>query len=223
MYRSLLSVLTLAAVANGATHSVSVGQEGALSFNPDSLTADVGDLIEFHFFSGSGGHSVVSSTFASPCVAETGAFFSGYIPGNDQGTTTFVVNVTSTDPIWFFCSLSTHCIGGMSGVVNPPAGQSIADYQSAAQNVKAASAPAATGGGFLTTIAPGSASTSAGGASPTTGSTSTPTTTSVSTTTPTSGGSSGGAYGGKSAATQKTLPITLGLCAIMGGLVALLA
>ncbi len=44
MYRSLLSVLTLAAVANGATHSVSVGQEGALNFNPDSLTADVGDL-----------------------------------------------------------------------------------------------------------------------------------------------------------------------------------
>ncbi len=53
--------------------------------DPNRATLIAVDRIEFHFFSGSGGHSVVSSTFESPCVAETGAFFSGYIPGNDQG------------------------------------------------------------------------------------------------------------------------------------------
>lgn len=227
MYRFLASVLTIAAVANGAVHEILVGKGGATTFNPDSLTAAVGDQLEFHFFSGSGGHSVVQSNFQSPCVAESGAFFSGYIPGNSAGDTTFVVNVTSTDPIWFFCSFLNHCIIGMSGVVNPPAGQSIADYQKAAQNVAAASAPASTGGGVLTTIATGSPSTTAPSSSATTtaGSTTTGSTSSTTTTgaaTTTTSATSGGVYG-KSAASRKAMPIALGLCFIMGGLVALMA
>ena len=66
--------------------------------------------------------------------------------------TTFVVNVTSTDPIWFYCSLSSHCQSGMAGVVNPPSGQSITDYTNAAMSVKRASAPASVTGGVLTSI-----------------------------------------------------------------------
>lgn len=66
--------------------------------------------------------------------------------------TTFVVNVTSTDPIWFYCSLSSHCQSGMAGVVNPPAGESITDYQNAAMSVKRASALASVTGGILTSI-----------------------------------------------------------------------
>lgn len=55
--------------------------------------------LEFHFYSGSGGHSVVSSTFATPCIPGEDAFFSGYIPGSSTGDMTFVVEVNSTDPI----------------------------------------------------------------------------------------------------------------------------
>jgi hypothetical protein len=46
--------------------------------------------LEFHFYSGSGGHSVVSSSFDSPCVPNTGGFFSGYIPGDDSGVSGFL-------------------------------------------------------------------------------------------------------------------------------------
>ncbi len=73
--------------------------------------------------------------------------------------TTFVVNVTSTDPVWFYCSLSAHCQSGMAGVVNPPAGESITDYTNAAMSVKRASALASVTGGILTSINEGTEST----------------------------------------------------------------
>jgi len=39
--------------------------------------------LEFRFYPG--GHSVVSGSFDTPCVPNTGAFFSGYIDGSDSG------------------------------------------------------------------------------------------------------------------------------------------
>jgi hypothetical protein len=65
---------------------------------------------------------------------------------------TFVVNVTSTDPIWFYCSLASHCQEGMVGVVNPPSGKSVADYMNAAASVTQASSPASLTGGTTTSI-----------------------------------------------------------------------
>jgi hypothetical protein len=41
--------------------------------------------LEFHFFSGTGVHSVVSSTFENPCVPVTNGFFSGYVTGSLTG------------------------------------------------------------------------------------------------------------------------------------------
>jgi plastocyanin len=44
MYQSLISLLALAAYVNAGTpHIIDVGEGGALSFSPDSLTAAVGD------------------------------------------------------------------------------------------------------------------------------------------------------------------------------------
>jgi len=164
MMRATLSFLALAASVAEATVSIAVGENGALKFDPDSVTAAVGDTLEFHFYSGSGGHSVVSSSFSTPCMPATDAFFSGYIPGSVSGDQTFVVTVNSTDPIWFYCSLATHCQAGMVGVVNPPAGQSVSDYAKAAQNIAQGSAPAAMQGGVLSTISPSAAmSTNTGG------------------------------------------------------------
>jgi hypothetical protein len=73
---------------------------------------------------------------------------------------TFVTTVNSTDPIWLYCSLGSHCQSGMVGVVNPPSGQSADDYAKAAQSVMEASAPAALQGGVLTTINHSAATTS---------------------------------------------------------------
>lgn len=72
-----------------------------------------------------------------------------------------MVNVTSTDPIWFYCSLSSHCQTGMAGVVNPPSGQTLSDYANAAMQVSRASAPASMTGGVLTSINEAAESTSA--------------------------------------------------------------
>lgn len=64
---------------------------------------------------------------------------------------TFIVTVNSTDPIWFYCSLDAHCIAGMVGVVNPPAGQTVSDYVEHAAGFRA-SAPSALQGGILTSL-----------------------------------------------------------------------
>lgn len=158
--RTTLSLLALAAGVSAATISIDVGEGGSLKFDPDSVTAAVGDTLEFHFYSGSGGHSVVSSSFSSPCQPETNSFFSGYVTGDGTGDMTFVTTVNSTDPIWFYCSLGFHCQSGMVGVVNPPSGQTVSDYAAAAQKVTEASAPASPQGGVVTSIAPGSPSSS---------------------------------------------------------------
>jgi len=150
--RTSFSVLALAASGSAATISIDVGKDGSLVFHPNSVTAAVGDSLEFHFYSDSGGHSVVSSAFSTPCLPATNAFFSGYIPGDESGDTTFIVPVNSTDPIWYYCSLQAHCQEGMVGVINPPSGKTAADYARAAGQVGVVSAPAALQGGVLTSI-----------------------------------------------------------------------
>jgi plastocyanin len=62
----------------GSIQTVTVGENG-LSFSPNSITAAVGSIIEFHFFAPT--HSVAQSSFSSPCAPLSGGtgFFSGTI------------------------------------------------------------------------------------------------------------------------------------------------
>ncbi|PMD65674.1 Cupredoxin [Hyaloscypha bicolor E] len=241
MHQSLISLLALAACVNAGTpHIIDVGKGGALTFSPDSLTAAVGDTLEFHFYSGSGGHSVASSTLESPCVPAPDAFFSGFQKADTTGDTTFVVNVTSTDPIWYYCSLSSHCQAGMVGVVNPPSGKTITDYTDAAKKVAQASSPATMAGGVLTSINEAAESTMVGTSSsaitgsggplqPATTTTSTGTSaTSVQTgvqASPTSSTSTGATPSPTKSEARKgsDLSILLGLSVVVGGLVVLMA
>ena len=62
--------------------SISVGQEG-LVFNPEVVHADVGDLLQFHFYPRN--HSVAQSSFSSPCKPSTGGVYSGFMPVTAQG------------------------------------------------------------------------------------------------------------------------------------------
>ncbi|TVY47029.1 putative GPI-anchored cupredoxin [Lachnellula occidentalis] len=152
-HRSLLTVLGLAvAVACAKSIDIDVGEEG-IKFEPNSTTADVGDVLNFHFYSATGPHSVVSSSFDSPCAPAANAFFSGLIDGTDAGNTTYIINVTSTDPIWYYCSAKKHCQNGMLGVVNPPStNDTLEAYAKAASSVSAASAPSAPVGGATSTV-----------------------------------------------------------------------
>ena len=57
---------------------VSAGSNG-LAFSPNSITAAVGTMVEFHFFPPA--HSVAQSSFSTPCAppANSSGFFSGVL------------------------------------------------------------------------------------------------------------------------------------------------
>lgn len=100
-------------------HIVKVGA-GGLTFEPASVNATVGDVVEFHFYKGT--HSVAQSNFADPCqpLNSTG-FFSGEQNVSDKvSDTVFSVTVESDDPMWFYCATGQHCQNGMVGVINAP-------------------------------------------------------------------------------------------------------
>ncbi|KAM0328043.1 hypothetical protein ACHAQA_005444 [Verticillium albo-atrum] len=93
-----------------------------LSFLPDRVQADVGDVLEFHFYPQN--HSVVQGDYHHPCSpVDEGGFFSGFVPDD-----VFKVTVRHTDPMFFYCSQGKHCASGMVGVVNPTVDQTLSKY-----------------------------------------------------------------------------------------------
>ena len=72
----LASVLPLIALPLSLAKSISIGVgQGGLVFKPESVTADVGDLLQFHFYPKN--HSLVQGTFSSPCQPLTGGLYNG--------------------------------------------------------------------------------------------------------------------------------------------------
>ncbi|CAI4214049.1 unnamed protein product [Parascedosporium putredinis] len=114
-------VASLVAAATAAVHKINVGQ-GGLTFTPDSVTAEIDDIVEFHFVGG---------------THDAGT------PGN---TNVFHVVVNSTEPHFYYCSVGMHCANGMVAVINPSEDQTIAAYKAASQG-KPATAPNAVYGG----------------------------------------------------------------------------
>ncbi|RYP63301.1 hypothetical protein DL771_009333 [Monosporascus sp. 5C6A] len=108
-----------------ATHTVSVGLDH--KYNPDTIEADVGDIINFRFYGAN--HSVVKAEFGQPCVPydmiHPGAesFFSGAVEqpdGNRNPLPTWTLRVNTTEPVFFYCSAPESCIRWrMIGVINP--------------------------------------------------------------------------------------------------------
>ncbi|KXJ85893.1 Cupredoxin [Microdochium bolleyi] len=123
-------------IAAGAKHRIDVGK-GGLAFSPNETRAAVGDTLEFHFHPKA--HSVARSTFDKPCEAmNVAGFYSGaFNVSSGEATSVFEVSVNSTDAMWFYCSVATHCAQGMVGVVNPSQNsttRSLALYAAAAKS-----------------------------------------------------------------------------------------
>lgn len=134
------SFLPLVALPLSLAKTISIGVgEGGLVFKPESVTADVGDLLQFSFYPRN--HSVAQGSFSSPCQPLAGGVYSGFVPvaagkgvcpqeinRSSQSTfqadciqnSTFQVTVNSTDPIYLYCSQVEHCEKGMAMIVNPP-------------------------------------------------------------------------------------------------------
>ncbi|KAN0125178.1 Cupredoxin [Russula decolorans] len=141
---ALLSGIALyVSAASAATWQINVSNATAgLVFNPNNITAAVGDTVEFIF--NPKNHSVTQSSFAQPCTPLSGGFDTGFLPvtnGTDNSslpTRQFVVN--DTQPIWIHCRQSantagSHCGKGMVFAVNPGANgsnNSFANFQATA-------------------------------------------------------------------------------------------
>ncbi len=61
---------------------VTVGGSAGLAFIPDSLVAEPGDMVQFHFLSKN--HTVTQSGFAKPCVKLADGADSGFMPNPDE-------------------------------------------------------------------------------------------------------------------------------------------
>lgn len=78
MLANILFAALLAFQASAVIKPISVGRDG-LTFDPNTTTAAIGDIIEFRFWARN--HSVVAGHFTQGCVpASRGGFFSGFIP-----------------------------------------------------------------------------------------------------------------------------------------------
>jgi plastocyanin len=138
------SVFLLASVqlALCATVEVIVGGPGVLKFNPQSVNANVGDVIRFIFQQKN--HTVTQSSLESPCTPLASGFDTGYMPVPDSLKSNFPIaelTVKRDTPIWAYCRQGAHCKAGMVFAVNP--GDKLAAFQTAATGGGSASSTSA--------------------------------------------------------------------------------
>jgi len=157
-------------VARSATIDVTVGGPGLLTYSPEFVTANVGDVVLFTFKQKN--HTATQSTLATPCVKSDAGFDSGFMPVPDTNTAgpfpAAQFTVTDTKPVWVYCAQGTHCQSGMVFAINPTSPDQFTTFKNNAMGVTAASstaaatsaAPTATASGTVTASAPATSSTS---------------------------------------------------------------
>jgi hypothetical protein len=91
----LLAQTAAATAADGNAITVTVGGTGLL-YTHASIAANVSDSVVFRFSTGN--HSVVQSSFETPCEPLEGGFNSGYLPvqGESSGSQSFNVSPLSS-------------------------------------------------------------------------------------------------------------------------------
>lgn len=174
MRSSSLLAAGIVGIASAANFDVKVGPN--LAFTPNDIRGSVNDTVTFKFSGAT--HDVTQSTFDDPCNYKTGGIIT---PQVSSSSTSFMITLNNTDPIYFFCSVPSHCGGGgtMVGVINSATGQTASDFMGKAKAASGSSAPSVKDavGGVLGNGGSSSASgTSSGSASATgSGSSSSPT------------------------------------------------
>ncbi|MCJ1436909.1 hypothetical protein MMC27_006292 [Xylographa pallens] len=159
----LLFLLSAASAwAQNSTHRVTVGANGKLAYDPTTVFATTGDLVQFEFYPSNRlrpqNHSVTQSDPSTPCVPLANGFFSGFIyeaNGSATAATTFVLTVNSSQSLYFYSSQGRECQQGMVGVINPNNSTSQSAYAAAAANSTSNSTAPPNGpmGGVLETVA----------------------------------------------------------------------
>jgi len=127
------TIATLATAVLATNWLVDVGLNGGLNYTPPTINAQPGDTIEFMFHPKN--HSATQSSFASPCLTKLGGVDTGFKPVSANATVSpnVTITVNDTNPLWFYCMQSNHCEKGMVFAVNPPANETFAAFQAAAE------------------------------------------------------------------------------------------
>jgi len=167
----------------GTVHTVIVGQNSTLTFNPPSIQAIAGDTIAFTFVSKN--HSATQSTFTSPCARAPGGVDSGFqfIPPNSTTAAQWSITLdaaSAASPLWFYCAQTNpavHCHAGMVFAINPTANKTFAQFKNNAINAVATSS---TGSSSSTGYPTSTGAPDSGAATSTGESSSIPTSTSAS-------------------------------------------
>jgi plastocyanin len=141
------------AVPGGVTHTITVGGNGTLTYDPPSIQANVMDTVKFVFTTKN--HTITQSSFGNPCrklsLTNPGqaAFDSGFIPGAADGSATFSFVVNDTAPIWAYCRQTGHCGQGMVFAVNSDesSAKNFAAFQTLARTLNGTTAAAPSGTG----------------------------------------------------------------------------
>jgi len=145
----IAALASVAAVSAQQNFTVIVGGNGALTFNPTTVNAAVGDTIAFQFQSKN--HTVTQSTFTSPCVTMTtpvAGIDSGFMPVAAGATSFPEWSLTVTNdsvPLWFYCRQTGHCKQGMVFAVNPTENKTFAAFQAAAESGSSPTSGSASG------------------------------------------------------------------------------
>ncbi|KAI0702496.1 hypothetical protein BC835DRAFT_1411047 [Cytidiella melzeri] len=115
------------AALTGQVHTVIVGNNGTLTYDPPFVMAQPRDTISFEFHAKN--HTATLTSFGTPCVPNlladgTHTLDSGFMFVDANATTfpTWNVTVNDTTPLWFSCQQTnpkSHCGAGMVFAVNP--------------------------------------------------------------------------------------------------------
>lgn len=139
-FKNIFTGAALALLANAETIRITATSDNR--FDPETVTAEEGDTIEFHFEPRN--HSVVSGDYRYPCTPlniGTG-FFSGFYSTDDgEADDIFRVRVNSTDPIVFYSSQGDECTEGMVGIINESGDRNLTDYRDRASELSSAVTP----------------------------------------------------------------------------------
>ncbi|KAF4126840.1 hypothetical protein GMORB2_0577 [Geosmithia morbida] len=134
------AVLPLTALAQPQIITITATADN--KFEPNSIIANVDDILEFYF--GKGNHSVVAGSYKKPCtpLEYPAGFFSGFVDHvDDQDATVFRVQLNNSDPIVFYSSVEDQCPKGMVGMVNAHGNMTLETYEKTAKSLPEGTSP----------------------------------------------------------------------------------
>ncbi|KAH9483723.1 putative GPI-anchored cupredoxin [Psilocybe cubensis] len=153
--------------------NIDVAFNGNFVYNPANVSASPGSTVTFFFpggFNRTTAHSVTQSSFENPCtyLTATGSDPAGFDSGLVLAST-FTLNITDDQPIYFHCKQVTHCGLGMVGTINAPStGNTFDAFMSAAMSLGANAPtddPSAVATGGVHGVATAAPSSDTGGSS----------------------------------------------------------